>query len=64
MNLQSAEVSCSVSNIMDASADIQYEDNKGFAEDLSEGKFSFPVVHGIRADGSNRQILSQSSVSL
>jgi geranylgeranyl diphosphate synthase type 3 len=39
-------------------ADIQYEDNKGFAEDLSEGKFSFPVVHGIRADPTNRQILN------
>lgn len=38
--------------------DIQYEHNKGFAEDLSEGKFSFPIVHGVRADTSNRQILS------
>ncbi|EJF56170.1 terpenoid synthase [Dichomitus squalens] len=36
----------------------QYSDNKGFAEDLSEGKFSFPVVHGVRADTSNRQILN------
>ncbi|KAF8193008.1 isoprenoid synthase domain-containing protein [Pholiota molesta] len=27
-------------------------------EDLSEGKFSFPVVHGIHADTSNRQILN------
>ncbi|EPQ55358.1 terpenoid synthase [Gloeophyllum trabeum ATCC 11539] len=36
----------------------QYTTNKGFAEDLSEGKFSFPVVHGVRADTSNRQILN------
>jgi len=36
----------------------EYADNKGFAEDLTEGKFSFPVVHGVRADTSNRQILS------
>ncbi|RDX47551.1 terpenoid synthase [Lentinus brumalis] len=36
----------------------QYTDNKGFAEDLTEGKFSFPVVHGVRADPSNRQILN------
>lgn len=43
---------------------LQYEDNKGFAEDLSEGKFSFPVVHGIRADGTNRQILSEFSLPL
>ena len=28
---------------------------------MTEGKFSFPVVHGIRADTSNRQILSQFS---
>ncbi|KAJ8509039.1 hypothetical protein ONZ45_g8756 [Pleurotus djamor] len=34
----------------------EYSINKGFAEDLSEGKFSFPVVHGIHADTSNRQI--------
>ncbi|GJE94640.1 terpenoid synthase [Phanerochaete sordida] len=35
-----------------------YASNKGFAEDLTEGKFSFPVVHGIRADPANRQILN------
>lgn len=39
---------------------IQYSKNKGFAEDLTEGKFSFPVVHGVRADVTNRQILSVS----
>ncbi|KAI0717376.1 terpenoid synthase [Cerioporus squamosus] len=36
----------------------EYTENKGFAEDLTEGKFSFPVVHGIRADTSNRQVLN------
>ncbi|OWZ51895.1 geranylgeranyl diphosphate synthase, type III [Cryptococcus neoformans] len=35
-----------------------YKSNKGFCEDLTEGKFSFPVVHGVRADTSNRQILN------
>ncbi|KAJ8482512.1 hypothetical protein ONZ45_g14921 [Pleurotus djamor] len=34
----------------------EYSLNKGFAEDLTEGKFSFPVVHGIHADASSRQI--------
>ncbi len=29
----------------------QYEDNKGFAEDLTEGKFSFPIIHAIRSSG-------------
>lgn len=38
----------------------QYTENKGYCEDLTEGKFSFPVVHGVRADTSNRQILSKS----
>ncbi|KAF8991465.1 isoprenoid synthase domain-containing protein [Cyathus striatus] len=36
----------------------EYSSNKGFAEDLSEGKFSFPIVHGIHADSSNRQIIN------
>jgi len=36
----------------------QYADNKGFCEDLTEGKFSFPIVHSIRADTSNRQVLN------
>ncbi|KAF9456357.1 terpenoid synthase [Collybia nuda] len=35
-----------------------YAHNKGFAEDLTEGKFSFPVVHGVRADMGNRQLLN------
>ncbi|KAH8556571.1 geranylgeranyl pyrophosphate synthase [Umbelopsis sp. PMI_123] len=36
----------------------QYTDNKGFCEDFTEGKFSFPVIHSIRADPSNRQLLN------
>ncbi|CAO3596009.1 unnamed protein product [Absidia cylindrospora] len=35
-----------------------YTDNKGFCEDLTEGKFSFPVIHGIRTDPNNRQLLN------
>ncbi|KAF9222343.1 terpenoid synthase [Gyrodon lividus] len=42
MNLQSAE----------------YSHHKGFAEDLTEGKFSFPIVHGVRADEGNRVIMN------
>ncbi|CAE6445993.1 hypothetical protein BN14_11002 [Rhizoctonia solani AG-1 IB] len=36
----------------------QYASNKGFAEDLTEGKFSFLVVHAVRADRANRQVLN------
>ncbi|KAJ1305969.1 hypothetical protein OPQ81_010684 [Rhizoctonia solani] len=36
----------------------QYASNKGFAEDLTEGKFSFLVVHAVRADRTNRQVLN------
>lgn len=35
-----------------------YTKNKGFGEDLSEGKFSFPIIHSIRARPDNIQLLS------
>ncbi|KAF7303030.1 hypothetical protein MKEN_01266300 [Mycena kentingensis (nom. inval.)] len=35
-----------------------YEVNKGFAEDLTEGKFSFPIIHSIRSNFDNRQVLN------
>ncbi|KAG1104167.1 hypothetical protein G6F42_017123 [Rhizopus arrhizus] len=35
-----------------------YTNNKGFCEDLTEGKFSFPIIHTIRKDPSNRQLLN------
>jgi geranylgeranyl diphosphate synthase type 3 len=36
----------------------EYNDNKGFAEDLTEGKFSFPIVHGVLADDQNKVVTS------
>lgn len=27
-----------------------FHDKKGFAEDLTEGKFSFPIIHCIHSD--------------
>ena len=36
----------------------QYTQNKGLCEDLTEGKFSFPVIHSIRKDRSNLQLIN------
>lgn len=35
-----------------------YTKNKGLCEDLTEGKFSFPVIHSIRTDPSNLQLIN------
>lgn len=34
-------------------SDTTYTQNKGLCEDLTEGKFSFPIIHAIRSDPSN-----------
>ncbi|CAD6500869.1 BgTH12-06574 [Blumeria graminis f. sp. triticale] len=36
----------------------EYSENKGLCEDLTEGKFSFPIIHSIRANPENMQLLS------
>ncbi|KAK5106400.1 geranylgeranyl pyrophosphate synthetase [Lithohypha guttulata] len=35
-----------------------YTQNKGMCEDLTEGKFSFPVIHSIRANPGNLQLIN------
>ncbi|KAF9469602.1 isoprenoid synthase domain-containing protein [Collybia nuda] len=40
-------------NLLDAT----YTSTKGFAEDLTEGKFSFPIVHAIHADEFNTEVI-------
>ncbi|EXJ93269.1 hypothetical protein A1O1_01661 [Capronia coronata CBS 617.96] len=35
-----------------------YTKNKGLCEDLTEGKFSFPVIHSIRSNPSNLQLIN------
>ncbi|EMD33194.1 hypothetical protein CERSUDRAFT_160767 [Gelatoporia subvermispora B] len=60
MNLQSTEVWLLLAKVLCIFDSVfpQYAGNKGFAEDLTEGKFSFPIVHAIHADASNRQVLN------
>lgn len=36
----------------------EYTSNKGLCEDLTEGKFSFPIIHSIRSNPSNQQLLN------
>ncbi|GKZ26174.1 terpene cyclase [Aspergillus brasiliensis] len=35
-----------------------YTKNKGLCEDLTEGKFSFPIIHSIRSNPGNHQLLN------
>lgn len=39
-------------------SDQTYSKNKGLCEDLTEGKFSFPIIHSIRADPNNVQLIN------
>ncbi len=39
-------------------ASTEYTQNKGLCEDLTEGKFSFPVIHSIRSNPQNRQLIN------
>lgn len=35
-----------------------YTQNKGLCEDLTEGKFSFPIIHAVRSNPSNLQLIN------
>lgn len=39
-------------------ASTEYAENKGLCEDLTEGKFSFPIIHSIRTNPQNRQLMN------
>ncbi|EMC99221.1 hypothetical protein BAUCODRAFT_64741, partial [Baudoinia panamericana UAMH 10762] len=39
-------------------SDTTYTANKGLCEDLTEGKFSFPIIHAIRSDPSNLVLIN------
>ena len=36
----------------------EYTENKGLCEDLTEGKFSFPIIHSIRSNSQNLQLIN------
>lgn len=36
----------------------EYAENKGLCEDLTEGKFSYPIIHSIRSNPHNRQLIN------
>ena len=36
----------------------EYTDNKGLCEDLTEGKFSYPIIHAIRSNPQNLQLIN------
>ena len=38
--------------------DTQYTHNKGLCEDITEGKFSFPIIHAILSQPDDRQLIS------
>lgn len=44
--------------------DADMSQKKGFCEDLTEGKFSFPVIHALHADPADDTILSTISCLL
>ncbi|KAF9884146.1 geranylgeranyl pyrophosphate synthetase [Aspergillus nanangensis] len=39
-------------------ANTTYTQNKGLCEDLTEGKFSFPIIHSIRQNPNNHQLIN------
>ena len=36
---------------------LQYSQDKGYCEDLTEGKFSFPIIHAITCHPDDSQVL-------
>lgn len=41
---------------------LQYSESKSFCEDLTEGKFSFPIIHAVNNQTNDRQVLRKFSV--
>ena len=59
LNLQSKKVSITqLPKFWPLLTLFQYSTNKGFCEDLTEGKFSFPIIHSIRSNRTNKEIIN------
>lgn len=43
---------------------MQYEENKSYCEDLTEGKFSFPIIHAIRNHPDDKTLISKCEYKL
>lgn len=39
----------------------EYSDNKSYCEDLTEGKFSFPIIHAVQSEKQDKQVLRKYS---
>ena len=39
-------------------ASTEYTETKGLCEDLTEGKFSFPIIHSVRSNPQNLQLMN------
>jgi geranylgeranyl diphosphate synthase, type III len=42
----------------------EYSENKSFCEDLTEGKFSFPIIHAVQCQTHDRQVLRKLRLKL
>lgn len=40
----------------------EYSENKSFCEDLTEGKFSFPIIHAIQIQKDDKQVLRKQNL--
>ena len=38
-------------------ASVKYMDHKSYCEDLTEGKFSFPIIHAIQSNPSDHRLM-------
>ena len=57
-NLKSTQVCCQSLPLSDCLC-VKYEENKSFCEDLTEGKFSFPIIHGITTQAKDSTLMSK-----